>query len=120
MLTTILNEKLLTTKRLEGIIEVAKLPVGASILAETPVQIFEIVVEEGDKVSAIGLGKRGFERQKAEFLGSITRTGMLFAGMIVKDMHLVFKLENGQRYTSGCIRAVSINSKNYHYELWQE
>jgi hypothetical protein len=113
------DEKLLTNKRQEGIIEVEKFPVGTSILAETAVQIFEIVVEEGG-LSAIGLGKRGFERQKVEFLGSITRTGMLFAGIIVKDMHLVFKLESGQRYTSGCIRAASINSKNYHYELWQE
>lgn len=107
------------TKRQEGIIEIAKLPTGTSILVETAAQIFEIVVQQGYNVSVIGIGKRNFIRQNAEFIGSITQTGMLFAGIIVKDMHLVFKLESG-RYTTGCIRAASINNENYHYELWQE
>ena len=109
----------MTSKRLEGIIEVARLPVDTSILVETPAQVFEITVEVGNKVSVIGVGKRGFKLQKAEFVGSITRNGMLFADIIVKDMHLVFKLDGG-RYTTGCIRAASISGQNYRYELWQE
>ena len=111
------SKKLLAAKRLEGVIELNKLPPKTVILIETVAQVFAFTVQKSGKVWATGVGKRSFKRQTAEFVGSIDQNGMLFAGLVVKDLHLIFKLADG-RFTTGCVHSASVKGVNYSYELW--
>ncbi len=111
------NNELLDIKRLEGVIEPARLAPGTVLLLETSAQIYELVTREDKLVFAVGYGKRGSLRQIVEFIGSLDQKGTLFAGLIVKDHHMILKLDAG-RYVTGCIRGASIRGKDYNYELW--
>ncbi len=116
------SRELLDTKRSEGVIEPARLPLGTIILLETNSQVYELVTREDTLLWATGCGKRSFSRQPVEFIGSIDQNGTLFAGLVVKDQHMVLKLATG-RYVTGCIRSASIfgqpRGEEYRYELWK-
>lgn len=108
----------LEAKRAEGIIEPAKLPPETTIYIETTAQVYEFTTAIGDKLWASGAGKRPFSRQQIEFAGSIDQDGTLYAGMIVRGLHMIFKLKDG-RYTTGCVNTASIRGKGYSYEMWE-
>jgi hypothetical protein len=118
MPTTYPNKELLDTKRDEGVIEPARLATGTTLLLESNAQVYELSIREGGLISAVGCGKRGFLQQIVEFVGSLDQRGTLFAGLIVKDYHMVLKIDTG-RYVTGCIRSASIRGPGYSYELWE-
>lgn len=112
------STELLDTKKAEGVIELQRLPSETTIYLESNTQVYELTLREDKLVWAVGVGKRGFSRQVAEFIGSIDQKGTLFSGLIVKDHHMILKLAQ-RRYTTGCIRKASIKGKGYSYELWE-
>ena len=112
------SAEILADKRAEGVIELECLPPNTIILLETQVQVYEFVTRGDGEIWATGAGKRGFNRQLAEFVGSIDQHGTLFSGLIVKNHHLIIKLAEG-RYTTGCVQAASVQGNGYKYELWE-
>jgi hypothetical protein len=107
---------------LESTVEVIEpkcLPPDTIILVETTAQVFEFVIRLDGRLWATCAGKRGFSRQTAEFIGSLDQKGTLFAGKIVRNLHLVLRLEDG-RYTSGCVKSASVHGDDFIYELWAD
>jgi hypothetical protein len=113
------TDKELDKLRKDGIIIPKDLPVGTTLYVTTPAQCYEITTLGGDGISLFGVGKRPLTEQKARFVGCLDNDGMLFAGMIVRDKHLIFKLESG-RYTTGCVETACVKTDTYTYELWPQ
>ena len=98
-------------------IEPKVLSAGTIILVETVTQVFEFTVLEGGRLLTNCAGKRCFGRQTIDFIGCLGKNGMIYAGKIVEDCHLILKTEDGQ-FVSGCVKSASIRGENYSYELW--
>jgi hypothetical protein len=104
---------------IDEVIEPKKLPPKTTLYLETNAQVFEFILRLDGRLWATCAGKRSFTRQTAEFVGSLTQKGMLFADKIVRNQHLVIRLESG-RYTTGCVKSASVHGDGYFYELWQD
>lgn len=104
--------------RSEGSIEPSKLAVGVKLLIETTAKVFEFTILGGGRAKVRSTGKTFHKDQPCQIVGSLTRDGILFADMILKEKHLVMALPKG-RYVTGLIRAASLQGNGWYYEMWQ-
>lgn len=108
----------LTKYRDEGIVEPDKLPKGTKLLVETTAKVFEFSMLEGGRAIVRSTGKVFKKDIPCQIVGSLAKDGTLFAGMIVKEKHLIIALPKG-RYVTGLIRAASLQGPGWLYEMWQ-
>jgi hypothetical protein len=105
--------------RLQGVIEPAKLSPGTIFFVETVKHIFEFeVLANGLQVTSNESEIFRGGRQLCEIAGSVDENGMLFAGMVVQDKHLIISLKNTGRFVTGLILSASLHGKDWSYELW--
>lgn len=113
------TEEELSMVRTVGVIEPARLTNGTVLLIETVKHVFEFkVTKKGMRVSssndAIFTGA-----VPCKISGSSNEDGTLYAGMIVKDLHLIIDLMDRGRYVTGLIKSASLQGKGWKYEMWQ-
>jgi hypothetical protein len=104
--------------KLEGIVEVAKLKPGTTILLETNKHVFEFIVED----NKIYVSSSNIEvisgRCQCKISGCINESGTLFAGMILHDKHLIIALKGHGRYVTGLVKSLSLHGPGWMYEMW--
>ena len=111
------SEKELEVVRQEGVIEIAKLLAGTTILIETVKHVFEFIVEQDQIYVSSSNTEIISGKQPCKIAGCVNADGTLFAGLIVKDKHLIINL-NGRRYVTGLIKSGSVRGKGWAYEIW--
>jgi hypothetical protein len=98
-------------------IEPAKLQSGTTIYLETNSTVYELnVLKDGRAI--LSSSKRKKQKVPCTIIGS-TRTGVIIAGKILRDHHLILSLPK-QRFTTGLIKGASVTKDKWHYDLWQE
>jgi hypothetical protein len=110
------DEELENVKR-EGVVELDKLKVGTVILLETNKHVFEFTIEE----NKIYVSSSNIEiisgRCQCKITGCINEDGMLFAGLIARNKHLIFALKGRGRYVTGLVKSLSLHGPGWTYEL---
>ena len=103
----------------EGIIEPSKLSKGTKLLVETTAKVFEFDMLTGGRAIVRSTGKVFKKDTPCQIVGSLDKNGTLFAGLIVREKHLILSLPRG-RYVTGLIRAASLQGSGWLYEMWPE
>jgi hypothetical protein len=99
-------------------VEPAKLPVDTTIFVETIKHVFEFVIKKRSLYVSSSNIEAISGQYKCKIAGSIDENGTLFAGMIVRNRHLIIDLHRHGRYVTGVVRSVSLRGPNWSYEMW--
>jgi hypothetical protein len=112
------SEEELESVRLEGVVEPAKLPVGTTIFVETTKHVFEFVFKKRTLYVSSSNTEAISGQYKCQIAGSIDENGTLFAGLIVRNRHLIIDLHRHGRYVTGLVKSVSLRGPCWSYEMW--
>jgi hypothetical protein len=114
------KEEELKKVKQEGAIEVSKLGPKTIVLVETNKHVFEFTIEKNIIYVSSSNTEVISGRQPCIIAGCIDENGTLFSGLIVKDRHLIIKINNQGRYVTGRIKSASIQGDGWSYELWHD
>ena len=112
------SDEELENVRLEGVVEPAKLPVGTTIFVETTKHVFEFILKKRSLYVSSSNTEAISGQYKCKIAGSIDENGTLFAGLIVRNRHLIIDLHRHGRYVTGLVRSVSLRGPDWSYEMW--
>lgn len=112
------SQEELAARKNEGVVEPTKLVKGTKLFIETTAKVFEFDMIGGGRAVVRSTGKIFKKDMPCQIVGSLSKDGTLFAGLIVREKHLIIALPRG-RYVTGLIRGASLSGDNWAYDMWQ-
>ena len=105
-------------------IDVARLPIGATILVETDLDVMEMQLAQLDPimVNITSTDPRLKQPTLGRLLhsipsGPLQQPSQVYPGQIVKGMRIVFQFRNGN-YESSIVRSASVSGPDWHYDVF--